>query len=156
MYKSKTKLTNIIEGMESQSDEMCSYLNIKTGEVVYITNEEMNAAEDGASLDGFPDWQKDSIEIAVDIIEGEDYLPLPSKFYIHEYDIMERFCLSIEDEKLCNTLHRSIKGSGAFRRFKDSIHRFNIEDKWYKYRDEALKDIAIDWCKRNDIDFLED
>jgi hypothetical protein len=38
------KLSEIILGMESQSDEMRSYLNIKTGEVVTVSDEEFSAA----------------------------------------------------------------------------------------------------------------
>ncbi|WP_425429451.1 hypothetical protein [Desulfoscipio geothermicus] len=48
-------------------------------------------------------------------------------------------------------MYSSIKGSGAFRRFKDNIHRYQIAKNWYKYRDEAIKRIAIEWCEGNGI-----
>lgn len=86
----------------------------------------------------------------------DDYIPLPSSFDIHEYHIMERFCLSITDDKLRDTMSGSIRGRGAFRRFKDNMRRYNIEEDWYKYRDEALKQIAIEWCEENDIDFTDE
>jgi len=51
--------------------------------------------------------------------EGDDdnknFLGLPTKFDIDEYRIMERFCLSIQDEKTSEALYIAIKGSGAFR-----------------------------------------
>ncbi|GAH05442.1 unnamed protein product, partial [marine sediment metagenome] len=78
--------------------------------------------------------------------------PLPTKFDIHEYDIMEKLCLSIKDKEVSNTMYSSIKGSGAFRRFKNNIHRYNIQDDWYEYRDAAIKEIAIEWCKDNNIE----
>ena len=33
-----------------------------------------------------------------DILETDHYLPWPTKFDIHEYSIMERFCRSIDDD----------------------------------------------------------
>jgi hypothetical protein len=46
-------------------------------------------------------------------------------------------------------------GSGAFGRFKDAIHYYDIAEDWYKYRDNALRQIAIDWCQENNIEFDE-
>jgi len=46
----KVKLSSIVEGIEFQTDEAESYLNIKTGEVVLFTNEEIRAAEEGEDL----------------------------------------------------------------------------------------------------------
>lgn len=68
---------------------------------------------------------------------------------------MERFCLSIEDEEISDSLYYAIKGKGAFRRFKEGIHRYGITDDWYKYREEALKQMARDWCEENDIEYIE-
>jgi len=148
------ELDKIIEGIELQSDETVSYLNKKTGEVVTITDQEFSAAEDNEPIEHFPEWEHENIKTAKEILETDDYISLPSKFDIHEYNIMERFCLSITDEEIRDRMYRSIKGSGAFRRFKDNIHRYNIAEEWYKYRDEALKRIAIKWCEEKDIGFI--
>lgn len=64
---------------------------------------------------------------------------------------MEEYCLEIEDDNIREAMYSSIKGRGAFRRFKDNINRFGIEEHWYKYRDEAIKRIAIEWCEGNGI-----
>jgi len=146
-------LENIIEGLEFQTSEMRSFLNLRSGEVITITDEELRAAEDEEPMEQFPEWQQDNIRIAQEILEEEYYIPLPSQFEINEYSIMEEFCLDIEDDNLRETMYRSIKGSGAFRRFKNSIRRFAIEEKWYKYRDEAIKGIAIEWCERKGITY---
>jgi len=96
----RVKLSDLIEGLEFQSDERPSFLNLTTGEVVAITDEELRAAEENAPLEGFPEWQHDAIRIARDIVETDHYLPLPDRFEIHEYQIMERFCLSVDDEDM--------------------------------------------------------
>lgn len=89
--------------------------------------------------------------IAQEVLSEDYYISLPSQFDIHEYSIMEKFCLSINDDNLQDIMYSSIKGNGAFRRFKDNIHRYHIAEDWYKYRDEAIKQIAIEWCEDNEI-----
>jgi hypothetical protein len=142
--------------MECQSDESHSYLDKRTGTVVSISDEEIQAAEDSEPIEDFPEWQQGLIRIAKKILaETGGYIGLPSKFDIHEYSIMERFCLSIDDSEISDTLYSLIKGRGAFRRFKDALYEYNLSDDWYKYRNNALKEIAIEWCRENDIEFEE-
>ena len=152
----RVKLCDIIEGMESQLDESSSYLNKNTGEVILIGYEEMSVAEDNEPLEDYPDWQQNIIKAAKEIEnETGDYIQLPTKFDIHEYSIMERFCMSLDDPKMSEIFHNLIKGSGAFNRFKNAIHQYDMADDWYQYRNEAYKEIAVDWCKENNIEFDE-
>jgi len=145
------KLEDIIDGIEMQTDESSSYLNIKTGEVVIISDEESSAAEEDKPIDSFPEWQHELINKAKEILHSNDYISLPSKFDIHEYSIMEKFCLSITDDQLRDLLYYSIKGSGAFRRFKDNVYKYNLEEEWYKFRDEAiLNELPLDGVRRTE------
>jgi len=68
------KLDNIIDGMEIQTDESSSFLNIRTGEIVTISDEESRAAEDDKSIDMFPEWQHELINIAKEILHSHDPL----------------------------------------------------------------------------------
>ncbi|MFH1741037.1 MAG: UPF0158 family protein [bacterium] len=153
----RVKLSEIIGGMEFQSDETSSFLDRRSGRVVSISDSEYRAAEDGDPLEDYPEWEQEIIQTAADIEKNpKDCVLLPSKFDIHEYRIMEKFCLSIEDTEICERLYHAIKGRGAFRRFKDEIHRLDIADDWYKFRDEALKKISIEWCEANKIEYADD
>ena len=150
----RVKLDEIIDGLESQSDESSSFLNTKTGEVVLMTDYVMQAAEDDEPLEDMPDWERDLVAIAREILdETGQYISLPSKFDIDEYSIMERFCISLDRQEIGNILYDLISGSGAFRRFKDAIYKYGVEDEWHTYRDNALKEIAIEWCRENNIEF---
>jgi hypothetical protein len=151
----QVKLKDIIEGLEFLTDEGSSYLNMTTGEVVYVTTEELQAAEEDAPLEDFPEWQHDAIRIAKDIVETEHYLPLPDRFEMHEYSIMERFCLSVDDDDLRDDLCDAIRGRGAFRRFKDRVQAYGIAEAWYRYRDAALREIAVAWCEEHGIPYTE-
>ena len=149
----QVKLQDILEGMDFQSDEQSSFLNLTTGAVVAITDEELRAAEHDEALEDFPEWQHDQIRIAREMLETDHYLPLPDRFEIHEYQIMERFCLSVDDEDMRDDLCDAIRGRGAFRRFKDRMQWYGMAEEWYRYRDAALREIAVAWCEAHGIPY---
>lgn len=150
----RIKLDDIIEGLESQSFESLAFMSKKTGKVILISQEEQDAAKNDEPLEDYPEWQRDSIKFVKELVaESRDCIQLPTKFDIDEYRIMESFCLSINDTEMRETFYSLIKGNGAFRRFKDAIYEYNIADDWYKYRDNALKQIAIEWCQEHGLDF---
>jgi len=151
------KLSGIIDALDSQSDETSAYLNKESGEIVLVSEEEFSAAEEKRPLESYAEWQRGLIREAANILEDDEgqYIVLPSRFDIDEYQMMERFALSVEDE-FSSSLLSAIKGKGAFRHFKDSVVRFGIEKKWYKYRDAKFKELAVEWCEANDIEYLDD
>lgn len=152
------KLSDIIDGMDMQMDESSTYLDKDTGEVSFFTDEEIRTAADDDTLDNPSQWERESIQKARKFLYDKDasFVSLPTKFDIHEYRIMEKFCYFVDDEDISDSLSRAIRGSGAFRRFKDGVYRFDIQDDWYKYRAEALKKIAIEWCEDNDVEYIDD
>jgi hypothetical protein len=155
-------LRDFIIEMDVFTDSFHAYLNKRTGELVTIRDEEIDILERGLDasdeidLIGSPDWQRDVLEKTREVLTSQDYLPLPTKFDIHEYSIMERFCLSLEDDQQKDELIYAIRGSGAFRRFKEAIHRLGISDDWYLFRDAALEAIAIDWLEEHRIEYIRD
>ena len=54
-----------------------------------------------------------------------------------------------------DALDAAIRGKGAFRRFKDRLYDFDLQEKWYKYRDDCYEQIARDWCERFGIEIEE-
>jgi len=150
------KISEIIDAIEFNSDFSESYINKKTGKVYYIAEEYFRWAEDEEMSEGLADWEKEEIAISKEILYSEDYIALPDEFEINEYGLMEKFCLSLSDEKLREEMYYSIKGKGAFRRFKNNIYRYGLADEWYKYRDENLMDIAVERCKENGFTILDE
>ena len=119
-----------------------------------MTDYSIRAAEDDEPLEDLPDWERELVAIAREIIaESGQYIPLPTKFDIDEYSIMERFCMSMDNQEIGDILYDLICGGSAFRRFKDAIYQYGVEDEWYSYRDKAIKEIAIEWCRENNIEF---
>mgnify|MGYP001168653645 FL=1 len=153
----RVKLSEIVGEMELQHDQGSLYLNQKTGEVVLLIDIEMLTAEEEESSEELPEWQREAKKVAKDILENRgNYVELPSKVEINEYRIMEDFCHSVEDRGISENLFDAIKGRGAFGRFKDNIVRMGIEARWYKYKNETLKRMAIEWCKDNHIDYIDE
>jgi hypothetical protein len=35
------------------------------------------------------------------------------------------------------------------------IREYGIADDWYRYRDEVLREIALDWCEAHGIQYTE-
>jgi len=134
----KVKLEAVLEALELSDEDGKYYYNKITSEVIYIGEEEARIAD---STDIEENW--------------DNYISLPSQFDINEYDIMVEFCYSLENDRISNELLSALNGKGAFRKFKDTAIRLNLEEKWYKYKDEALIKIARDWCKDNDIEVIK-
>lgn len=152
----QVKLKDITEEMDIPFEESRSLLNIKTGEIVFVSSEDLRAAEDDRPYDHLPEWEKENRMTAIDVIENfEDYLELPTKYDVNEYEMMENFCLIVSDQRKQESLLKAIKGKGAFIRFKDKIIDFEIEDQWYLYRNKCFRQIAIEWCQQNQINFIE-
>lgn len=112
-------------------------------------------SEEDEDFSNYPEWQQDELKEALDVIVNwENYVELPSKFDIDEYSIMEEFCDSISNSRMSDALRNAIQGRGAFRKFKDTIQRLNIEDSWYKFKEEAFRKIAVEWCEDNCIEYV--
>lgn len=154
------KLQDIIEAIEIQMDEFFYHLNTETSEIICFSSEDLRIAEDSEENDDFakyPDWQRDSIMEALDVLTNWDnrkYIELPTKFDINEYIMIEAFSYSMEDAGIRNKLCFVIHGSDAFRRFKDALYRYGVEDLWYKFRDEAYEKLAVEWCERNKVPYI--
>ncbi|MGG3471368.1 UPF0158 family protein [Neobacillus pocheonensis] len=145
----QVKLKDIIEEMEIQFEESRSFLNIKTGEIVLVTSEDLRASEEEKTFDNLPVWEQDTKMIAIDVVENfENYIEFPTKYEVNEYEIMENFCLIVSDERKQDALLRSIRGKGAFRRFKDKIIDFELEDQWYSYRDHCFKKLRLNGVRK--------
>lgn len=153
---SPVKLNDLIEALETAGEEFTHYLDRSTGEIVMITNEEMEASEEAELISEYPDWQREAILKAREVLTSENFVALPNQVDIHEYKIMEDFCLAFEDRGIGDDLHRLIKGSGAFRRFKNAINSMGADKLWYQFRRTAIEKIALDWLDEQQIPYIRE
>lgn len=132
----KVKLSEVIDALDLTNDEFEYYYNPINGEI-FMSN-----------IGDYENLNEDELDELF-----ENSIMLPTRYDINEYEMMEDFAETIEDIRLQNQLYISLNGSGAFRRFKDTCINFDIINDWYKFRDEKYKEIAINWCKENNIKF---
>jgi len=91
--------------------------------------------------------------VARAVVESTDYVRLPDQFEIDEYHMMERFADSCVEEGARIQLDRVLRGSGAFRCFKDTVNHLGFAKRWYAFRDRCYEEVAIEWCQAHGIDF---
>jgi hypothetical protein len=154
------KLSDLIDLLLMDSPEHDRRFDRQTGKMISVEHSILSAVEEGRidQLTDLPDWQKKEVEIAWALCEdaGERFLRPPNKFDFHEYHQMERFIGTLSYESAVDQLWRAIKGKGAFRYFKDTLHRLGIQDEWYRYRDAAMKKIVIEWAEANNVLYEDD
>jgi len=134
-------------------DEYSSYLDLDTGQVETVSHELLRAAEepDDEEEHALSEWEEQELEVARRIVSTDRFVMLPGKFDIHEWSIMRDFALSVQSPRIREELEFAIHGSGAFRHFKHIVRQQRIEEAWYAFRDQALRQIAIDWCEEHEI-----
>lgn len=132
----RAKLSEVIYALEFTNDEIEYYYNPDNREI-FMSN-----------IGEFENLNEDELDELF-----EKSIMLPTRYDINEYEMMEDFAETIKDTRLQNQLYISLNGSGAFRRFKDTCINYDMIDDWYKFRDERYKELAINWCKDNNIEF---
>ena len=152
----KVSLRSVADELEAQMDGCTAYLNRKTGDLCTIGEEDARLAENDADLDGLPDWQRDQVSQACEILDSEEWLPLPTSFDVHEWAIMDAFSRALDDPDLSDELLAAIRGAGAFRCFRDALHRHGIQESWYDFKAAALAEIAAAWLDEHGISYTRD
>lgn len=148
------KIKDIMDAVDFDNDDSESFLNTKTKQVSTFTSEELQAAEKNEDLSDAAEWYAEIISNAKQYLENEsDYFPLPDRYDFHEYRVMEEFIDGLSNQKQADILSQAIHNKGAFRRFKDTLHRLDLIEKWYTFREQKLREFVELWCVENKIEY---
>jgi hypothetical protein len=151
----KVNLQDVIDQIEMQTTESAVYLNKKTGELFMLGEDEMLKfeLEDEEELDDLPEWQRESRQKAREINDSDDWIGLPTQRDVHEYQIMEGFAGSLENPEARNRILQTIRGSGAFRRFKHALNELGLWQEWNSFNSAEIERIAVEWLEENQIEY---
>ena len=127
-------LSKIIEELEMVDDIVDCYYNPEKDEV-FLSN-----------IGEYEELSEDEID---ELFEAS--IILPTQYEINEYQMMVDFIETIENKEIKDNLQRLIQGKGAFRRFNDYCLEINIIQDWYDFKEQKYKEIAINWCKQNEL-----
>lgn len=130
-------LSKIIEGLEMVDDIVDCYYNPEKDEI-FLSN-----------IGEYEELSEDEIDELF-----EKSIILPTRYEINEYQMMKDFIYTIENLETKNNLQILIQGKGAFRSFKDYCTEMDIIQEWYDFRNKRYKEIAIDWCKQNELEYV--
>ena len=145
-------LKKVADELEGMGGGIEAYISTKTGHMVVVTDD----LEAMLNYDDPPDWAQDILPEVREALNSDEFISLPGAYEIHEYVIVEDFCYAVQDEALRNELLDLIRGSGAFRRFKNFIGHKGIDKDWYAHRESALVEIARDFLEEHKIPFIDD
>lgn len=121
---------------ENHSFDTQYYLDIETGDIITKSD-----------------------EVFEEEIDEEEIENNPERFYYIEsiesrrsFKIMEDFIYTIDDKKIKDDLNDSINRKKPFRSFKDRLYNYpEIQERWYKFYEEELEKIMIEWLQDNNI-----
>lgn len=138
----RIKLDQVIDAIETADDAYTYFYDTQTKETVHLADPMYTGETDG--------------ELA-ELIENSfgRFLRFPTKYDIHEYSIMQSFIEGMPDGVARRELASAIRGKGAFRRFKNGIRYHGIEEAWYSYQASAYREIAVRWCRDNELEYEE-
>jgi hypothetical protein len=148
-------LQNIVDAMDFQSDDATTYLNRLTGELTLISEEDRyDAEQDDFDAEALPEGRRTAVLKARAVLASGDFLPVPDKFEIHEWSIIERFAISQTDRATRAALLDALHRRPAFRKFTDAVRHLGLEADWLAFRTHALEDIAKDWLEEHGIAYI--
>lgn len=154
------KISDLTDALEFDMPTHIMYFDRQTGQLVCVDRDVMNGVEeaDEEKLDSLPDWQKEEVEIARAILDDDSdrFIDVPDRFDFNEYSHMQHFINTLQNPSDIEELWRAISGKGAFRHFKDTAERLGLLERWFQYRDEAMKEFIIAWAEANNVPLAND
>ena len=136
-------LGELCEAMDNNSYENQYYLDLKTGEILFIS--EYMDDEETSKL-------KDQIEE-----EFDHYEPIPRAESHEGYRDMQVFIATVDNEHIVELLEVAINGKGAFRRFNDVLLNYPEErERWFKFREDRMEERALEWLESIDVSLAEE
>jgi hypothetical protein len=148
-------IKEIVDELDVPEELFLSYVDRETGKVHSFSRELLSFMEDGGQEDEVDDDELEDFKLVNLIFQNDRMLRLPTSREINEWSIMEEFAENIGAKRARKQLLDALHGRGAFRRFKDTACRLGIEKDWFRYRDQALRNIAIEWCEENGLEYTD-
>ena len=164
----KVDIEALASALEMGFDELDSYLDMETGEIIMVSDVEMRiaiqvveaeagtgtASKNASDLSSYSEYEREAIQMAMNIFRNpERYKFLPKMTTPEKYDIMAAFCHQVKSERIREALLSAIQGKGAFGRFRETLLRLGIEQDWFAYKSAETVKYAIQWCEKNKVPY---
>lgn len=154
----KISLSDVIEAIEFEGELITHYYNKKTGIIMYVEDESVSnyKTEDINNLGDFEEWERELIEAIYDVkVNSKDYIQLPNREEINECGMMIEFCNSIDNDSFKSDSLENLGYDERIRKLRDHIEKAGSLNEWYDYREKEEHKLAINWCEKNNIEYIE-
>ena len=156
----KVEIQKIVDELQMRFMDTTVYYNKITGEILNVQDDDFRIVEEDDfenNIENYPKWQREHLKEVYDLLYNDidNYIALPNNFDIKDSDIMEEFIETISDSNKKYQLENCMWQKGMYRKFKDKLIYIGLENEYYKFYDEKLKKIAIEWCKENNLEYEE-
>ena len=172
----RVDLDGLVDAFQVGSMEMTAYLDLVTGQVVWITDEVQQALEtieeslpqgsessEVTTLEAMaeqlhPAWMVEAI-LEADLVAREletRFVEVPKSDSRESYRYMQDFILTVDSPHLQERLWEGIQGRGAFRRFKDILVDHPDERaRWFDYEARRTREEVLDWLAAEGIEGID-
>ena len=154
----KVNISDVIECIEFENENLNHYCNKNTGIIIYKESSETSnySAADYNRINEFEEWERELIESLYDLENHPyNYIKLPGEDEISELNMMINFCNSFNDFSIDDILNKNVDDIKKIQKIKKLIEEKNMLNDWYDFREQTEKQIAIDWCNKNNIEYIE-
>ena len=156
----KVEIQKIVDELQMRFMDTTVYYNKITGEILNVQDDDFRIVEEDDfenNIENNPEWQRKHLKEVYDLLydDIDNYIALLNNFDIKDSDIMEEFIETISDSNKKYQLRNCMWQKGMYRKFKDKLIDIGLENEYYKFYDEKLKEIAIEWCKENNLEYEE-
>ena len=154
----KVNISDVIECIEFENENLNHYYNKNTGIIIYKESSETAnySAADYNRINEFEEWERELIESLYDLENNPDnYIKLPGEEEISELNMMINFCNSFNDFSIDEIVNKNTDDIKKVQKIKKLIEEKNMLNDWYDFREQTEKQIAIDWCNKNNIEYIE-
>ncbi|WP_026703135.1 UPF0158 family protein [Salibacterium aidingense] len=155
---SSIHLDTVVEAVMYSPDQVTSFLNRETGDVVQIREDVLRRAQVKAPHGMLDAEEKQERQWADAVVSaGADiYLPLPDRRAVDEYQLMEEFIQNLKNPMMRSMLTRELTGSGVFRRFQDRVLELGLAGDWEAFRNEGYRAFARGWCEAHYVPYVDE
>lgn len=157
----KLLLRSVVKAMKNQNEETLQFFDRASSEIVTVTERDFRIAENWGRISGFRSYPPNEIELierSCDIMSNtENYIPLPRRELIDYKKLMADFIVSVKDTEIKKGLRsasNSILGN-KYKKFKDAIDRYEMNDRWLSFTDSLYYDMARAWCEKNNLLYID-
>jgi hypothetical protein len=127
----------LMHAFESSNVANHFYIDIENNEIININK-----------------YVDDDIEEKLEEMNNPRFIIIPEKFPSDDFRIIELFIYEIveEDNNLADDFYQVLDKPKPFRRFRELLDKYpELKEKWFKYKDNQLKNELINWLLEKNI-----